>query len=77
MHLLSWYYLLSPKEAQKASRKPTGSYKKFQGRNTEIISLLFLDKLKMSKRIKSKQTGRFFDKNGPDFWYFVDLFRVI
>ena len=39
-----WYYLLSPKEAQKASRKPPESYKKFQGRNTEIFSLLFWDK---------------------------------
>ena len=32
---------------------------------------------KMSKCIKCKQTGRFFDKNGLDFWYFVDLFRTI
>ena len=32
---------------------------------------------KMSECIKCKQTGRFFDKNGLDFWYFVDLFRTI
>ena len=47
----SWYYLLSPKEAQKASRKPPRSYKKFQGRNPEIISLLFWDKLIFHKDI--------------------------
>ena len=41
----SWYYLLSPKEAQKASRKPPESYTKFQGRNPEIISLLYWEKL--------------------------------
>ena len=34
----SWYYLLSPKEAPK-------KLKKIQGRNPEIISLLFWDKL--------------------------------
>ena len=28
-----WYYLLSPHEAKKASRKLPGRYKKFQGRN--------------------------------------------
>ena len=39
-----WYYILSPQEAQKASRKPPGSYKKIQGRNPEIISLVFLSK---------------------------------
>ena len=31
----------------------------------------------MCECIKCKQTGRFFDKNGLDFWYFVDLFRTI
>ena len=31
----------------------------------------------MCECIKCKQTGRFFDKNGLDFWYFVDLFRYI
>ena len=30
---LIYDYLLSPKEAQKAYKKPPGSYKKFQGRN--------------------------------------------
>ena len=39
-----WYYILSPQEAQKASRKPPGSNKKIQGRNPEIISLVFLSK---------------------------------
>ena len=39
-----WCYILSPQEAQKASRKLPGSYKKFQGRNPEIILLLFLSK---------------------------------
>ena len=29
------------RKPKKASRKPPGSYKKFQGRNPEIISLLF------------------------------------
>ena len=37
-------YYVSPQEAQKASRKPPGSYKKIQGRNPEIISLVFLSK---------------------------------
>ena len=40
-----WYYILSPQEAQKASRKPPGSYKKIQGRNPEIFSLVFWMKL--------------------------------
>ena len=39
-----WYYILSPQEAQRASMKPPGSYKKTQGRNPEIISLVFLSK---------------------------------
>jgi hypothetical protein len=43
--------ILSPQEAQKASRKPPGSYKKIQGRNPEIISLLFWDKLLFHKDI--------------------------
>ena len=34
-------YILSPQEAQRASMKPPGSYKKTQGRNPEIISLVF------------------------------------
>ena len=46
-----WYYLLNPQEAQKASRKPPGSYKKFQGRNPEIISLVFWMKLSFHKDI--------------------------
>ena len=33
------------RKPQKASRKPPGSYKKFQGRNPEIISLVFWMKL--------------------------------
>ena len=33
--------------------------------------------IKMCECVKCKQTGRFFDKNGLDFWYFVDLFRTI
>ena len=40
-----WYYIVSPQGAQKASRKPTGSYKKNQGRKPEIISLVFWMKL--------------------------------
>ena len=32
------------RKPQKASRKPPGRYKKFQGRNPEIISLVFLSK---------------------------------
>ena len=43
--------ILSPQEAQKASRKPPGSYKKFQGRNPEIISLVFWKKLIFHKDI--------------------------
>ena len=39
------------RKPQKASRKPPGSYKKFQGRNPEIISLLFWDKLIFHKDI--------------------------
>ena len=39
-----WYYILSPQEAQRASMKPPGSYKKTQGRNPELISLVFLSK---------------------------------
>ena len=46
-----WYYLLSPHEAQKASRKPPESYKKFQGRNNEIFSLVFWKKLSFHKDI--------------------------
>ena len=38
-------------EAQQASRKPPGSYKKFQDKNPEIISLLFWDKLVFHKDI--------------------------
>ena len=36
-----WYYILSAQEAQKAFRKPPGNYKKIQGKNPEIISLVF------------------------------------
>ena len=43
--------LLSPQEAQRASRKPPGSYKKFQGRNPEIFSLVFWMKLIFHKDI--------------------------
>ena len=32
------------RKPQKASRKPPGRYKKFQGRNSEIISLVILSK---------------------------------
>ena len=46
-----WHHLLSPQEAQKASRKPPGSYKKFQGRNPEIFLLLFWEKLIFHKVI--------------------------
>ena len=41
------------KEAQKGSRKPPRSCKKFQGKNPEIISLLFWDKLIFHKDIKA------------------------
>ena len=46
-----WYYILSPQEAQRASMKPPGSYKKTQGRNPEIISLVFLSKQYYQKDI--------------------------
>ena len=46
----SIYYLLSSKEAQKASRKPAGSYKS-EIRNPEIIMLLFWEKLIFHKDI--------------------------
>ena len=46
-----WYYLLCPQEAQKASRKPPGRYKKFQGRNPELISLVFWKKFSDQKDI--------------------------
>jgi hypothetical protein len=39
------------RKPKKASRKPPGSYKKIQGRNPEIISLLFWDKLIFHKDI--------------------------
>ena len=40
-----WYYIPSPQKAQKASRKPPGSYKNIPGRNPEIITLVFWKKL--------------------------------
>ena len=46
-----WYYILSPQEAQRASMKPPGSYNKTQGRNPEIISLVFLSKRWIQKDI--------------------------
>ena len=39
------------RKPQKASRKPPGRYKKFQGRNPEIISLVFWKKLSFHKDI--------------------------
>ena len=42
---------LVPHKAQKASRKLPGSYKKFQGRNAEIISLVFWKKFSDQKDI--------------------------
>jgi hypothetical protein len=39
------------RKPQKASRKPSGRYKKFQGRNPEIISLVFWKKLSFHKDI--------------------------
>ena len=39
------------RKPQKASRKPQGSYKKFQGRNPEIISLVFWKKFSDQKDI--------------------------
>ena len=39
------------RKPKKASRKPPGSYKKFQGRNPEIISLLFWEKSILHKDI--------------------------
>ena len=44
-------YRTGSRKPKKASRKPPGSYKKFQGRNPEIISLLFWDKLIFHKDI--------------------------
>ena len=41
----------SPQEAQKASRKPPGSYKEFQGRNPEMISLVLWKKRSFHKDI--------------------------
>ena len=49
--LYLWYYLLSPQEAQKASRKPPGRCKKNQGRNPEIITLVFWKKFWHQKDI--------------------------
>ena len=46
-----WYYILSPHEAQKASRNPLGRYKKFQGRIPEIFLLVFWMKLIFYKDI--------------------------
>ena len=43
-------YLLSPKEAQKASRKSPGSYKKFQGRNPDNIFVAILVETMTPKR---------------------------
>ena len=56
-----WYYILSPQEAQRASMKPPGSYKKTQGRNPEIISLVFL-----SKRWNQKDILKLTDLYYPD-----------
>jgi hypothetical protein len=39
------------RKSQKASRKPPGRYKKLQGRNPEIISLVFWKKLSFHKDI--------------------------
>jgi hypothetical protein len=39
------------RKPQKASRKPPGRYKKFQGRNPEIISLVFWKNLSFHKDI--------------------------
>ena len=39
------------KKPQNASRKPPGRYKKFQGRNPEIILLVFWKKLSFHKDI--------------------------
>ena len=39
------------RKPQKAFRKPPGSYKKFQGRNPEIISLVFWKKFSDQKDI--------------------------
>ena len=39
------------RKPKKASKKPPGSYKKFQGRNPEIISLVFWMKLPFHKDI--------------------------
>ena len=45
-----WYYILSPQEAQKASRKPPRSYKKFQGRNRYNILVPILVATMTAKR---------------------------
>ena len=46
-----WYCLLSQQEDQIVSRKPQGGYKKFQGRNPEIISLVYQEKISFHKDI--------------------------
>ena len=43
--------LTKSQEAQKAFRKPPGSYKRFQGRNPEIFLLVFWMKLVFHKDI--------------------------
>ena len=45
-----WYYLLNPQKGQKASRKPPGSYKKFQGRNLDNIFGAILVQMMTPKR---------------------------
>ena len=49
---------------QKASRKPPGRYKKFQGRNSEIISLIILSKRWNQKDILKLTDLYHEDKNG-------------
>ena len=44
-------YDITNQKAQKASRKPSGSYKKFQGRIPQIFSLVFWMKLIFHKDI--------------------------
>jgi len=45
------FFIYDITKSQKASRKPPGSYKKFQGRNLVIFSLVFWMKLIFHKDI--------------------------
>ena len=51
-------------EAQKATRKPPESYKKFQGRNPEIFSLVFWMKLIFQEKLQNSLLSPLYYKTG-------------